>query len=452
MLTIVTASLRRVLYWSQGELVMSASPEPADSLGDFMVRRGALTGERAVEIFGDDPFDAVSRLHEAGLLDLSSRQTMMREWLTAQFVPLFSLDEGTAAFSEDEPISPDRRIFLPSTAGLIADAIRSITNGLVLRRSLGDLKRVIRIAREQHHAIDHLPLSDPERAIAASLTEPETIEAFLKRYASQSGQAAKIIVAMLALGVYTVVEERVMPDVDAGEMQRDMELLAAIGPNDLRSLRAVGLSRQLGNFDHYQLIDVPRAASRAQILVAAESMKKKYEPASYPQPARPAVESILQRIDEALSTLKDTTRRAAYDRLLQGGAGDGAASIQQRHTRRMIADQNLARARELMAASDFYGAIILLRQAVVFAPDSAESWFLLGSCQERNPKWRRDAAESLQMALSLDPNHINAMIALGDLYRSEGLLSRAQTCYEDVTKIEPENQQAKSRLVALKKR
>ena len=94
----------------------------------------------------------------------------------------------------------------------------------------------------------------------------------------------------------------------------------------------------------------------------------------------------------------------------------------------------------------------LLKQTVNYAPDHAEAWQLLGSCQERNPKWRRDAAESFQMALSIDPNHTDALISLGDLYKLEGLITRAQTCYEDALKIAPENQQAKSRLQAIKKR
>jgi cytochrome c-type biogenesis protein CcmH/NrfG len=52
------------------------------------------------------------------------------------------------------------------------------------------------------------------------------------------------------------------------------------------------------------------------------------------------------------------------------------------------------------------------------------------------------------MALSIDPNNVDAMIALGDLYRAQGMISRAQICYEDVGKISPGNQQAKSRLTA----
>ena len=95
---------------------------------------------------------------------------------------------------------------------------------------------------------------------------------------------------------------------------------------------------------------------------------------------------------------------------------------------------------------------MLLKQTVNFAPDHAEAWHLLGSCQERNPKWRREAAESFQRALSLDPNSVDALISLGDLYETEGLTSRAQSCYEDALKIAGDNQQAKSRLAGLQKK
>ena len=451
-LTVLAPSLRRVLYWSQGALVMSASPDVRESLGDFLVRRGALDAERAASIFGTDPNDAVAKLHEAGLLDLSSRQSLMREWLTAQFLPLFSLEEGTAAFTEDEPIAPDRRIFLPSTAGLIIEGIRSITNGLVLRRSLGDLKRVVRIARDQEGDIDSLPLTEQERTIVGSLVEPEPIEAFLRRHSAQSGAAAKTMVSILTLGICAVVEERAAPEVDAQEIQKDLELLASIGGGDQRSLRAVMLSKQLPRLDHYQLLDVPRAATRGQILSAAEVRKRQYDASTYPIAVREAVTSIQHRIDEAATTLGDAHRRTAYDRLLQSPSAGDATTIQQRLTRRSIAEQNIAKAKELMIHNDFYGAIVLLKQAVRFLPDHSEAWYLLGSCQERNPRWRRDAAESFQMALSLDPNDTEAMIALGDLYRGEGLLSRAQTCYEDVLKIAPDNQQAQSRMKGLKKR
>ncbi len=453
-LTILKPPLRKVLYWSQGELVMAASSSTEDSLADFLVRRGAVPADRAAQLFGDDPNDVVAKVHESGLMDLSTRQTLLREWLIFQFLPLFALDEGTAAFTDDDPLPPEKRVFLQSTAALLIEGVRGITNGLVLRRSLGDLKREIQISRTSRFHIESLPLTEQERSIASSLTERTSIETFLKHFASQSVVVAKVVIVLLALGVYTMVEERTpASSTDFADMQRDLELLAAIGSSDQRSLRAVALSRQLPSLDHYQVVDVPRAATRAQIISAAETMKQKFDPSTFPPIVRDSIMTILRRIDEATDVLKDAVRRGAYDKLIHSrAAGEGSGTLQQRVTQRSIAEQNYTKAKELTAQGDYYGAIVLLKQAVQYVPDHAEAWQLLGACQERNPKWRRDAAESFQMALSIDPNNVEAMISLGDLYKSEGMISRAQTCYEDVIKIAPENQQAKSRLTALKRR
>lgn len=456
-LTIVRPPLRKVLHWSQGELVLIASMSSEDSLSEFLVRRGVINADRAAQIGSGDQIDVVSNFHEAGILELSWRQTLLREWLATLFVPLFSLDEGTAAFTDDEAIPPDKRVFLQSTAALVLEGIRAITNGLVLRRSLGDLKREITWAHDSRYNIDSIPLTDAERNIASQLgNDPQTIEAFLKQFTTESVTAAKVVIGLMAIGVYSAVEHKseAQPAIaNFDEMQRDLELLAAIGSSDQRSLRAVGLSRQMPAMDHYQILDVPRAATRAQIMNQGEEQKKKFDPVTYPPIVRDAVSAIGRRIDEAVGVLKDANRRAEYDKLLTDRSSrTSVSSIKQRLTQRAIAEQNFNKARELAIQGDYYGAIVLLKQAVEFAPDNAQAWYLLGSCQERNPKWRREATESYQMALSIDPNFIDAMISLGDLYKSEGMISRAQSCYEDVLRIAPENQQARSRVQALKKR
>ncbi|PYQ32251.1 MAG: hypothetical protein DMF57_13835 [Acidobacteria bacterium] len=455
-LTIIRSPLRKVLYWTQGELVLITSSAPEDSLGDFLVRRGIVTADRASQMLSDDPTNAVAKFHEAGLLELAWRQTLLREWIAAQFIPLFSIDEGTAAFTEDRAIEPEKRVFLQSTAALVIEGIRSISNGLVLRRSLGDLTREIAPGREARYSIDNIPLTEGERRIGDSLTERQTIEKFLKQFSTESVTAAKVVIAMMAVGLFTTVDYSTaapIPEMNADDMQRDLELLAAIGSSDQRSLRAVAFSRQLASMDHYQVLDVPRNSTRAQVITGAEDMKKRYDPTTYPPIVREPVQVINRRIDEAVGILKDNVRRQAYDKLLHQRTGRGGAEeLQKRVTQRAIAEQNFAKAKELSIVGDYYGAIVLLKQAVEFEPDHAQAWYILGQCQERNPKWRRDAAESYQRSLSVDPNNVDALISLGDLYKSEGLGSRAQSCYEDVIKIQPENQQAKSRLQGFKKR
>ena len=271
---------------------------------------------------------------------------------------------------------------------MVLEGIRSITNGLVLRRSLGDLKREIAPARDPRYTVDTIPITESERKIAQSLRERQTIEAFLKHFSTESVTAAKVVIAMMVLGLFALADAtaEVTHDADADDMQRDLELLAAIGSSDPRSLRAVALSRQLPSLDHYQILDVPRGAARAQVLTSYEDLKKKYDTTTYPPIVRDAVLTINRRLDEAWNVLKDSVQRQAYDKLLQQRSAQMPGELQKRLTQRVIAEQNFTKARDLSAAGDYYGAIVLLRQAVEFAPDHAQAWYLLGQCQERNPK------------------------------------------------------------------
>src|SRR5438270_8922410 len=60
-LTVIRPPLRKVLYWSQGELVLITSSAPEDSLSDFLVRRGVIAADRAVQVVADDPTESVAK-------------------------------------------------------------------------------------------------------------------------------------------------------------------------------------------------------------------------------------------------------------------------------------------------------------------------------------------------------------------------------------------------------
>jgi len=438
-LTVASQQNRKVLYWSNGELVMAASSNPEESLGRFLERKGHITAAQSEALTSQDATEVVGKFHEMGGFDLSGRQSILREWMSSLFTPLFSLDVGTTAFTMSSPIDPEKRIFLPSTGAIVLEGVRSISNGLVIRRSLGDVKRQIETDREGGNQIDSLPLTPAEYKIAAALKKQSSIDAFLKHFPSESLLAGKTVIAMMTLGVFKVVDEKPVAS-RAGEIdatQRDLALLASIGSNDPRSLKAVALSRQLDSINYYQLLDVPRAATRAQIMLQSEEMKRRYDPATYPSVVRDAISTIRRRLDDATNVLKDSVRRQEYDKLLDSRRNTDS-SIQQKVTQRSIGEQNYAKAREMALSGDYYGAIVLLKQAVRYLPDHAEAWYLLGTCQERNPKWRREAMESFQKVLAINPNHTETLISLGDLYKGQGMASRAQTCYEDVLKIEAE--------------
>ncbi len=452
-LTVVDRTARRALFFSLGELVMVDSSSPEDSLADFLLRRSMIDHGAARQLAASDPTELVRNFHELELAAPASRQSLLREWVTSIVPPLFSLDEGTAAFAAEEALDPEQRIFL-STPAVILDSVRSISNGLILRRSLGDMKREIGQASDSRYSMDRLPLQEAERRVAESLHEPKSIEAFLRDFASDSLGAAKVLIGLLTLGVFTIVEiaEVRAVDIDDEQMQKDMQLLATLGAGNPKALQAVAFARQSAQMDYYKLLDVPRGALRAQIMTRADELRRRFDPSEYPALVREYLDIIRKRIDEAAFGLSEPVRRQEYDKLLSASRRDDSVSVQQRLARRSIAEQNFRKARELSVMGDHWGAIVLLRQAVDYAPDHAEAWYVLGTSLEQNPKWRREAVEAFQRALSLDPNMVDALLSLGDLYKGHGMTARAIACYEDALQIDAENALAKTRLKNVKRR
>lgn len=450
-LTIVRAPSRLNLYWAQGDLALVVSSMPEESFGQFLLRKGVLGADAAKQLDAN-PIETVPLTMQSTLLDSQQKELMLREWMLSLTVPLFSLNEGTAFFNDDQPLPPEQRIYVQSVAAVVMQGVRSISNGLVLRKALGDIKREITRARGSRFEIETLPLTEAERVIAQSLHAPLSIESFLKQFSGDSMNAARVIIGMNVLGVFTdatATTERALAD--GADMQRELTLLASIG-NDPRLLKVVSFARRLPALDHYQALDVPRAATRAQIVTRVEELKTQYDPALFPPIVREQILEIRHRIDEAFQVLADVVKRPEYDQLLvEPTRGNAEFSVQQRLARHAIAEQNFARAQQLVLTGDYYGAIMLLQSTVDFAPSNAEAWYLLATCQERNPKWRYQAVESYQKALAVDPNHVDALIGLGDLFQSQGLLVRAENCYQDALKIQPDNVKAKGRLKTAKK-
>jgi hypothetical protein len=282
-LTIVLARLRKTLYWSQGELTLITSADDADSLAEFLIRRGVLSPGRVLSLATNDPTLAVSAFHESGLFDMSKRQTLLREWLTFQFVPLFSLEEGTAAFSDDEAIEPERRVFLQSTAGAVLDGIRAITNGLVLRRSLGDLRRLIAPDPDQHAMLDMIPFTDGERRFADALSAPQTIETFLKQFTSDSLTAARVVISMMTLGVFTVVED--IPEQDTRSLDDANTTWSCCSPSARMMSAPCGPWRSRGNSHRWITIRYWTSLGR-QFADKSPPQQKKKNAATIPQRIR----------------------------------------------------------------------------------------------------------------------------------------------------------------------
>jgi tetratricopeptide (TPR) repeat protein len=440
---------RRVLHWVRGELVMIEAGTAEESLAAFLQAEGLLDLEIRRALDEGPPVEIVERFDRlAGSeFDSTRRQQILRDWVRASTRSLFSLDSGTAAFQSGDALDPARRIFIGPMAAWILNGVRSISSGLVLRNALGDLERLIVLREEPLVPLEQIPLDENESRLLEKLTASQKVGAFVRGAGTDSTIAARLVIALSALGtVGPPDEERIRPKElpqSHGQIEQDMAIMAAIGSNDQRSIQALSLARRLERTSLEEILGMSLKTGGAQVDLRLTQMLREYDPATFPPMMREPVQQIRDYLERARKTIASPASRAA-------AAGDNLiGDVMQRGAQMDIARVNLRRAKELTIKGDFYGAIVLLKEVVRFNPESAEAWHLLASCQERNPQWRRDAATNYLKALAVDPIYVEAMISLGNLYRAEGLASRAVHFFEEALTIQPDHPIAIKRLSEL---
>jgi tetratricopeptide (TPR) repeat protein len=86
---------------------------------------------------------------------------------------------------------------------------------------------------------------------------------------------------------------------------------------------------------------------------------------------------------------------------------------------------------------DYFRTIEYCQKAIEIDQSQAEYFYLLGKALSENPKWKHDAEKNLRMATELDPSRPEYLAALGKLYQSEGLGSRAKRTFDKLKALDP---------------
>jgi len=141
------------------------------------------------------------------------------------------------------------------------------------------------------------------------------------------------------------------------------------------------------------------------------------------------VSFIFTRLNEAFANLSNEADGIAQKSASAAKAGPSA-------------ERERARALYLQAKhandrTDYWETIQFCREAIEIVNDEPEYFYLLAQALARNAKWRKEAAENLQTAVQLDPNNVDYVLALGEIYRREGLEVRARAMFEQAKKIDP---------------
>jgi serine/threonine-protein kinase len=263
---------------------------------------------------------------------------------------------------------------------------------------------------------------------------------------------------------------------DAGRALAEKRPAPAV---DERRAEILEAFRGLKKGDHFQLLGIERSATEQQVKEAYFRLARRFHPDAPLDPSleelRGQREAVFVRLGQAQETLRSPQARAQYERMLGPRPAVAAPAppppsaespaiepptpavvtdAPPPEPERPTAVDALATYRKavsLFGSEKYWDAIQLLEPVMRHLDPTTrtKAGVMLGRLYMKNPKWLHQAEDTLREVLRRSPEHADAYAALGTLYASSGLRSRAVVALRRALEIDPGNQESQAALAAL---
>jgi tetratricopeptide (TPR) repeat protein len=199
-----------------------------------------------------------------------------------------------------------------------------------------------------------------------------------------------------------------------------------------------------------------KAVEAAEAEIATVEPNRPKPPATPASPSRPASVLATQTQETHAAPRRDSAgdvQERIDDRILLEvlGIGKGEMPVDLMDNA-LVADDVIRRATNMMAGSDPFGAIRLLEAVIprIYVKElKREAQVVLARGYTRNPKWVRRGEELLQSVIREDPSCVDAYLALGTLYKENGLRARAVNMFRKVLELRPDHSLAAAEVRSL---
>lgn len=283
------------------------------------------------------------------------------------------------------------------------------------------------------------------------------------RPASEVSMDLRILARLVAIGLIQLVPPGKQLETRDMESQAilNVEISGAAPPTRLaeqheaQSKLVANTYRRIDWVTLYEILGVARDAPGEDIQRALQEKARTFHPDHHLKTAlsahREALETLFKKVQLADKTFRTAESRVIYDEgLLQGQSVVTTTNVgATEEVRQQMARANYIRARSLFEQEDYYPAYEMVRQSVEFDPGKADYWILLSRVQRKNPKWVRQAAETMRRASQRLPESVDVWLELAEACAAERNEPERVKALKEVMKIDPGNRRAQSLLAEI---
>jgi tetratricopeptide (TPR) repeat protein len=202
----------------------------------------------------------------------------------------------------------------------------------------------------------------------------------------------------------------------------------------------------------FELMGIEVTATEAQVKEAYFRLAKRFHPDVHHVESlgdlRDQLEALFIQLGEAYETLKNPKTREAYEARLQAGP-PGPEPPPDPDAIARYAEDEIRQAEKLLEKEKYWDAIQLLDTAIPRAKNPkliARGHIAMAKAKLKNPKWVKDAENTLKELVRIDPKHVEAHFLLGSIYKTGGLKARSESMFRKVLELQPDHEGALSEI------
>ena len=472
-----------VVYFDAGEVVYATSNVRSHRLGEVLKKGGVLNDALIARFGGKGDQDLADALLSQGLMQRSDLDAIRAQQVSDVLRLALLWIDGQWSYDARVRLAKEMRITLDSRL-LLVECARRLPGNFIVTRFQSTNETLSPFAG----ADNGISLPAAEASFLSRITAPMSIEE-LKALAGLKDIEALRLAYTLALGGLlqrsgwssALKPSDPKAPASSGDLKKPAAPPATSGPlktasEDAAANKAklerevIAMLARVNNADnHYDVLDIGRAADMGEIKRAYHSLARRFHPDKFHKTLSKKLhgdlESAFARFAQAYETLADASLRSAYDAKI--GAGEpaprpstasprsvekprevpaekkpAAAEVKGESLERSRAETRFQQGLAALEQENSLLAIRCLAEAVQFSPGEARYRAYYGSALTTQPQARRLAETELQTAITLDPKNATYRVMLARLYRELGFARRAQTELERALALEPNNEAA----------
>jgi tetratricopeptide (TPR) repeat protein len=501
MLTLHRGPDRRGFKFRRGHIVHADTNVREDRMGAVLVRHNRLTEtdlKRAIGFAMRDGKRLGTVLVEMGLLPADQIEDALALHVHEILAKVFSWKDGTYEFQDQEETASvySESTLKVSTGELILEAARSVSDPDVVRYLLGDIDRVLGLASDPLLRFQRVTLTPADGYVLSRVDGTLSTREVVAMISLPREDTHRSLFALLSTGMieYLPLPPKPRPTGAAKPKARQTAQLEAVpmpvvpsppaptpapsaeeaaapaaahstvAPDDPRRLEILESFAALKRRTHFEVLGLERTATEAQVKEAYFRLARRFHPDVHHDPAladlRDKIEAIFVRLGEAHEVLRNPRIRARYESQIAPSASAAASAPAPGAPTKPPVDPAfeakeaaiaIRRAERLLSSEMYWDAIQVLEPALLHAQGKPRKGgrILLARAYMKNVNWLKQAEELLLDVVKEDPAHAEAYGLLAQIYRDQGLKTRAAHMLRKVLELVPDNDQVRLELAKL---